>query len=303
MVAVATASRPYPCLHPKCKKSFTKGSDLKRHEKLHLPKEELDAVKFRCKFPGCNNTSLQLSNLKTHMNKMHYNVKNKKCSECGFKTADSSELTRHRSCAHKYTPKKRLSRQKNIGDDGTIGEDYCDEGGDGDEDKREDIDMALPESPPTPQSMTSSSGTSLGMELYTPPHDNHRVNVNIDIDMAVIPVPPPSPAFTGSRHSMCYTPPPAATSPPAPLYVASPPRNTDSDMMPLHSSAPSSHHGSMSYAPPPSKTRPTDRAYLPSPPRSPSPRTSTTSLLGLPAELFITGPRDCQLPRIMSYAD
>lgn len=42
--AVATASRPYPCLHPKCKKSFTKGSDLKRHEKLHLPKEELDAV-------------------------------------------------------------------------------------------------------------------------------------------------------------------------------------------------------------------------------------------------------------------
>ncbi|KAK0220791.1 hypothetical protein EDD85DRAFT_274844 [Armillaria nabsnona] len=301
MVAVATVLRPYPCLHSKCIKGFTKASDLKRHEKLHLPKEELDAVKFRCKFPGCNNMSLQLSNLKTHMNKMHYNVKNKKCSECGFKTADSSELTRHRSGAHKYTPKKRLPRQKNINCDGTIDEDYCDE--DEDEDKREDIDMASPESPRSPQSMTSSSGTSLGMEFDTPPPDNDRVNVNLDIDMAVFPVPPPSPASTGSRHSMCYTPPPAVTGRPALLHVASPSRNTDSDILPPHSSTPSSHYRLISYVPPPSKTRPSDRTYLPSPPRSPSPHTSATSLLGLPAELFITGPRDCQLPRIMSYTE
>lgn len=227
---------------------------------------------------------------------LSYNVKNKKCSECGFKTADSSELTRHRSGAHKYTPKKRLPRQKNISGDGTIDEDYCDEGED-----EEDIDMASLESPPSPQSMASSSGTSLGMELDTPPPDNQRVNVNLD--MAVFPVPPPSPASTGSDHSMCYTPPPAATSPAALLHVVSQPRNTDSDMLPPHSSAPSSHCRSMSYAPPPSKTRPTDRAYLPSPPRSPSPHTSATSLLGLPVELFITGPRDCQLPRIMSYTE
>ncbi|KAK0421676.1 hypothetical protein EV421DRAFT_2043728 [Armillaria borealis] len=300
MVAIATALRPYPCLHPKCVKGFTKASDLKRHEKLHLPKEKLDAVKYRCKFPGCNHMSLQRSNLQTHMNKMHYNVKNKKCSDCNFETADSSELTRHRSGAHSYTPKKRLPRQKNISGNGTIDEDYCDESEDEDEEKGEDTDMGSLESPPSPRSMASSSGTSLGMELDTPPFDNHSV----DIDMAVFPVPPPSPASTGSRHSMSYTPPPVATGlAPAPLHVASPPRNTDSDMLPPHSSSPPSHYRSMSYTPPPTKTRPTDRAYLPSPPRSPSPYTSATSLLGLPAELFITGPRDCQLPRIMSYAD
>ncbi|PBK68097.1 hypothetical protein ARMSODRAFT_976363 [Armillaria solidipes] len=289
MVAVATALRPYPCLHPKCVKGFTKASDLKRHEKLHLPKEKLDAVYINF---------VPIPFLEVADFTGHYNVKNKKCSDCNFETADSSELTRHRSGAHNYTPKKRLPRQKNTSGNGAVDEDYCDEGED--EDKGEDIDMTSVESPRSPQSMASSSGTSLGMELDTPLLDNHSV----DVDMAVFPVPPPSPASTGSRHSMCYTPPPAATGlAPTPLHVASPPRNTDSDMLPPHSSSPPSHYRSMSYTPPPTKTRPTDRAYLPSPPRSPSPYTSATSLLGLPAELFITGPRDCQLPRIMSYAD
>ncbi|KAK0184395.1 hypothetical protein F5146DRAFT_1228782 [Armillaria mellea] len=296
MVGVATALRPYPCLDVKCKKSFTREWDLKRHGKTHFPKEKMEAIKYPCTFPGCHHKSLQLTNLKTHMNKKHYNVKNRECSFCAFKTADASALTRHKIDAHRYKSKKRLPRQKS---DGTTGEDSCDKGqGEG---KGEDIVMASQslELPPSPQSMTSDGAGNSGMELDTPPLDNH--NVGADVDMADVPVPLPSPTFSSSRCSTSYAPPPSLTS--APCYVASPPRDTDSDLPP-RSSSPPSHHRSMSYTPPPTKTRLVpDRAYLPSPPRSPSPHTSATSLLGLPAELFITGPKDCQLPRIMSYAD
>ncbi|KAK0214319.1 hypothetical protein IW262DRAFT_1300421 [Armillaria fumosa] len=219
---------------------------------------------------------MPLSNLRTHMNKMHYKIKNKRCSLCTFKTADSSQLTRHKKDKHGYEPKERLARQssKKTGKN---------------EDKVEDVGMASPESP--------RSGTSLGMELDVPPLDNYSV----DFDMAIVPVSAPSPASMGVCRSTPYTPPPGLA--PAPLYVASLPSDNDY-MLPPRSPSPLSNYRSISYSPPPTEKRPTDRAYyLPSPPRSPSPHTSATSLLGLPAELFITGPRDCQLPRIMYYVD
>ncbi|KAK0468602.1 hypothetical protein IW261DRAFT_1518388 [Armillaria novae-zelandiae] len=278
MPGVVTALRPHACLEDECDKSFTKQYDLSRHQKLHLTEEEKDALMHHCKAPGCKTKCLQLSNLTIHMNKMHYKIKNKECSFCTYKTADSSKLTRHKILKHKYKPKKRLSRQSN----NKIRKKKT---------NVEDVDMASLESP--------RSGTSLGMELDsvdTPPLDNHSV----DIDMAVFPVHPPSPASTGIHLSTPSTLPPSleSTSP----CVASPPSDTDSDMLPPRSPSPPSHHLPISYSPPPTKAHPTDRAYyLPSPPRSPSSHSSAT-LLGLPAELFITGPKDCQLPRIMSYA-
>ncbi|KAK0482006.1 hypothetical protein EDD18DRAFT_1112808 [Armillaria luteobubalina] len=277
MPGVASAFRPHPCPERKCKKSFTKKYDLMRHGILHLGKKEKEALYLyfsllsfleSADFPG-QHASLHIPRL--------YNIKNKTCSLCTFKTADSSELTRHKIGQHGYEPKERLVRQTGNETDEN-------------EDKAESVGMASPESP--------RSVTSLGMELDTPPLENHSVGV----DMAVVPVSAPTPASMGVCRLTPSTPPPGLA--PAPLYVASPPSDNDSDMLPPHSPSPLSDYRSMSYRVPPMETRPTDQAcYLPSPPRSPSPHTSATSLLGLPAELFITGPRDCQLPRIMSYVD
>ncbi|KAK0439514.1 uncharacterized protein EV420DRAFT_1583616 [Desarmillaria tabescens] len=299
MVAVATELRPFPC--PKCNLSFTKHHDLKRHRVLHLSKEAREAAKYPCKFADCKHKTLQLSNLKIHMNKVHYNKKNKKCPDpaCNYRTADSSELTRHRIDIHKYVPPYRLPRQKPVPrDDSMFDDDSTHE--DKDKDAKDDVDMESADLAHQPPSMTSSSSAGSSMALDTPPPSHHNANVDFDIDVpvTVFPLPPPSPVSMGSRHSMSYTPPPHIIASSAPVCFSSPPRKFDSDMP---SPARSSPCRSMIYTPSAMDAVQADDIYLPLPPRSPSLRPSMTSTLrlGLPAELFITGPSDCQLRPIM----
>ncbi|KAK0200127.1 hypothetical protein DFS33DRAFT_1387293 [Desarmillaria ectypa] len=284
MVAVATALRPFPC--KKCNQSFTKGSDLKRHAPKHWSKKRREDAKYPCEFPGCKHKSLQLSNLKTHMYKKHFNIQNKKCPDCVFKTADASELTRHKINKHLYVPKRRLPRQRTIPSADSM---IDDDSGDEDKDEKGNIVMDSLNFPRRPPFIASSSCTGSSMAVDTPPASSHNADVDSDIDMpvAISPLPPPSPV------SMCYTPPPTTI---APVCFSSPPLNVDSDMP---SPAPSSYCRSITYIPQPTNRDQTGDIHLPSPPRSTSPRLSPNLLLGLPAELFIMGPRDCQLPRIM----
>ncbi|KAH7908143.1 hypothetical protein BJ138DRAFT_1103758 [Hygrophoropsis aurantiaca] len=80
------------CSRPNCSQTFTRMSDLKKHELAHTGMRTL----FACPFTDCKFLSLQKKNLEIHFAR-HTGEKRHRCPEvtCGFRTADPAALTRH----------------------------------------------------------------------------------------------------------------------------------------------------------------------------------------------------------------
>ncbi|KAJ3821833.1 hypothetical protein F5880DRAFT_761444 [Lentinula raphanica] len=84
--------------------------DLYRHTQRHLKGEERALRSFSCPYPDCEFKSLQKSNMDTHIRSVHTRIKNQKCPNCTYATADPGSLTRHRKRRHEYVPVFRRSR-------------------------------------------------------------------------------------------------------------------------------------------------------------------------------------------------
>ncbi|KAJ7354672.1 hypothetical protein DFH08DRAFT_985481 [Mycena albidolilacea] len=100
---------PYPPLAHRCSVngclwSFARPSDLKRHDKRHLPPKEKVAQNHHCTYPNCPYNTTQLSNLKTHF-RTHTGEKSEWCPDCEFTTSDPGSLTNHRKKRHGYKPR------------------------------------------------------------------------------------------------------------------------------------------------------------------------------------------------------
>ncbi|THU93535.1 hypothetical protein K435DRAFT_967270 [Dendrothele bispora CBS 962.96] len=104
MPALRTKDK-YECQH--CGKQFGRPYDLKRHVQVHDP----DARKCNCPEPGCDFSTLQKSNLDTHI-RTHSGTKSKVCPDCDFATCDPSSLTRHRKHFHGYSPNRANHRRR-----------------------------------------------------------------------------------------------------------------------------------------------------------------------------------------------
>ncbi|KAJ7184596.1 hypothetical protein C8R46DRAFT_1064556 [Mycena filopes] len=91
-----------------CGLSLGRAADLPRHMLIHAKDKE--SLMFRCPMEGCGHSTLQKSNLATHI-RTHTRAKPHKCPEfhpngvkCDFSTADPSSLHRHRKRKHGYAP-------------------------------------------------------------------------------------------------------------------------------------------------------------------------------------------------------
>ncbi|CAK5279133.1 unnamed protein product [Mycena citricolor] len=94
-----------------CNVYLRRTTDLPRHMLLHSKDKE--SLMFRCPVEGCGHSTLQKSNLATHI-RTHTRAKPHKCPEtfpdgqkCDFSTADPSSLHRHRKRKHGYTPRQK----------------------------------------------------------------------------------------------------------------------------------------------------------------------------------------------------
>ena len=77
--AVHTGEKPFKCDEPGCGKSFTQKAHLNRHKKeQHNP----DAVRTPCPFPGCDFTSLEVSNVDKHVSLVHEGHTTFACRSC-----------------------------------------------------------------------------------------------------------------------------------------------------------------------------------------------------------------------------
>ncbi|KAH7921894.1 hypothetical protein BV22DRAFT_1131904 [Leucogyrophana mollusca] len=94
----------FRCPRPNCNQTFSRVSNLKKHEFSHNGSKAL----FACTFANCTFTSLQKKNLEIHFAR-HTGEKRHHCPEstCSFRTADPAALTRHRKAHHGYVPKGR----------------------------------------------------------------------------------------------------------------------------------------------------------------------------------------------------
>ncbi|KAJ6562126.1 hypothetical protein B0H19DRAFT_1068805 [Mycena capillaripes] len=103
---------PYPplkihCPVDDCPWSFLWPYDLRRHSLTHGSPEERAAHMYSCKWPGCDHTTLQASNMETHY-RTHTGEKTRECPECTYTTGDPASLTNHRKKKHVYKPRKEL---------------------------------------------------------------------------------------------------------------------------------------------------------------------------------------------------
>ncbi|KAJ7684323.1 hypothetical protein DFH06DRAFT_1462677 [Mycena polygramma] len=95
-----------------CGVSLRRTTDLPRHMLIHSKDKE--SLMFRCPMDGCGHSTLQKSNLATHI-RTHTRAKPHKCPEfypnnvkCNFSTADPSSLYRHRKRKHGYAPRPKI---------------------------------------------------------------------------------------------------------------------------------------------------------------------------------------------------
>ncbi|KAG2068418.1 hypothetical protein BDR04DRAFT_1157958 [Suillus decipiens] len=96
-------SRKYTCsAEPGCKQTFTKFTELKRHEAAH------SAQAYTCTWPGCNFATLLKKSYDIHCDK-HAEEQRWICphDDCDYKTHDPSCLTRHRKTKHGHVPSAR----------------------------------------------------------------------------------------------------------------------------------------------------------------------------------------------------
>ncbi|KAG2130910.1 hypothetical protein DEU56DRAFT_463844 [Suillus clintonianus] len=96
----------YVCSQAKCSETFTKFTDLKKHEAGHALPENVHT----CTFPGCDFTTLQKRSFDIHYAR-HTGEQRYVCPhDCTFRTHDPSALTRHRKAKHGYVPSVRSIR-------------------------------------------------------------------------------------------------------------------------------------------------------------------------------------------------
>ncbi|KAG2353534.1 hypothetical protein BDR07DRAFT_1465587 [Suillus spraguei] len=91
-------SKKYTCsAEPGCKQTFTKFTELKRHEAAHSTEA------YTCTWPGCNFATLLKKSYDIHCDK-HTGEQRWICPQdgCDYKTNDPSCLTRHRKTKHGY---------------------------------------------------------------------------------------------------------------------------------------------------------------------------------------------------------
>ncbi|KAK0193071.1 hypothetical protein F5146DRAFT_530753 [Armillaria mellea] len=98
--------KPYAC--PNCSLGFGQIADLDRHQKTHLSGEERDAVSFKCpSYHLCGISSLQKSNLLTHIRKKHQTLIRLICFKCRGKLFigdDIVALLQHQQDVHGILP-------------------------------------------------------------------------------------------------------------------------------------------------------------------------------------------------------
>ncbi|KIY68564.1 hypothetical protein CYLTODRAFT_258824 [Cylindrobasidium torrendii FP15055 ss-10] len=58
--------KPLECPAPRCRKTFARPSDYKRHEKTHWTRQKRERASWRCGWPACKFVNLQKSNVATH---------------------------------------------------------------------------------------------------------------------------------------------------------------------------------------------------------------------------------------------
>lgn len=100
--APSVSSRPLICSAPECRhraqgKTFKTLSELRKHERTHLPETERPHA---CRVPGCPRKFFWPKDLKRHVEVYHEKAK-VRCEHCGTELCRQDDLARHIATVHK----------------------------------------------------------------------------------------------------------------------------------------------------------------------------------------------------------
>lgn len=86
---------------PICKKTFPRGTNLRRH----MVKHNKDEKKLQCEY--CEYKTNRTDDLKKHVTRRHSEEKTLQCPSCSYTTATKTDLQRHESTKHKKSRQKK----------------------------------------------------------------------------------------------------------------------------------------------------------------------------------------------------